>query len=67
MDNDVKSNPPSRNPIGGMRISLTREVTIFVNDVPMITPMAIATTLPFATKSLNSFRNCFVIVVRNIL
>src|SRR6185503_14559505 len=47
--------PPSSRPIGGIRMSLTREVTIVPNAAPMITPTARSTTLPRMMNVLNSF------------
>src|SRR3954464_6900577 len=45
---------PNNNPIGGMMISFTNDVTIFPNAPPMTTPTAMSTTLPFIANSLNS-------------
>src|SRR6185295_11300252 len=49
-----KSTPPRSSPIGGMRMSLTNEVTILPKAPPMITATARSITFPRATKSLNS-------------
>ena len=50
---------PIRSPMGGMRTSLTKEVTIFPKAAPMMIPTAISTTLPRITNSLNSFSMVF--------
>src|SRR6184192_453030 len=42
-------------PIGGIKTSLTIELTILPNAAPMIIPIAISSTLPFMANSLNSF------------
>lgn len=49
-----KSTPPVSQPIGGMMISVTREVTILPKAVPIMIPTAISTTFPLMAKSLNS-------------
>src|SRR6185295_2622527 len=53
-----KSTFPISNPIGGISTSLTSDETIFPNAPPMITPIAMSSTLPFIAKSLNSFSIC---------
>ncbi len=55
MNKLLKSILPNSKPIGGIMISLTRDVTIFPNAAPIIMPVAISTILPFAIKALNSF------------
>src|ERR1700757_3458909 len=50
-----KSSPPVAKPIGGMRISLTSDVTIPPKAAPMITPTARSMALPLTANSLNSF------------
>src|SRR5688572_17656363 len=50
----AKSAPPSARPIGGIRTSSTRELTILPKAVPRITATARSITLPRATNSLNS-------------
>src|SRR2546425_402239 len=54
MKKSLKSTPPRSRPIGGIRTSLTSEVTIVPNAAPMITPTARSTTLPRMTNVLNS-------------
>src|SRR5271156_593768 len=54
MNRFEKSTAPSANPIGGMRMSLVNEVTIFPNAAPTTNPTAKSTTLPFITNCLNS-------------
>src|SRR5271154_2684876 len=54
MNRFEKSTAPSANPIGGMRMSLGNEVTIFPNAAPTTNPTARSTTLPFMTNCLNS-------------
>jgi NAD(P)-dependent dehydrogenase (short-subunit alcohol dehydrogenase family) len=46
-------------PIGGIRISLTKEVTIFPKATPMMIPTAMSTTFPRSANSLNSFNISF--------
>src|ERR1041384_1451587 len=55
MNKLAKSTLPSSNPIGGIRMSLTNEVTIFPKAAPMIIPIARSITFPRITNSLNSF------------
>src|SRR5439155_1692160 len=50
-----KSTPPSILPIGGMRMSLTIELTTVPNAAPMMTPIARSTALPLSANSLKSF------------
>ena len=50
-----KSSPPVSNPIGGMMMSLTSELTIPPKAAPMITPTARSIALPLIANSLNSF------------
>ena len=52
----LKSTPPSSRPMTGITTSLTSESTILPKAVPMITPTARSTTLPFMANSLNSLR-----------
>src|SRR2546430_672527 len=54
MKKSLKSTPPRSRPIGGIRTSLTSEVTILPNAAPMITPTARSTTLPRMMNVLNS-------------
>src|SRR5215831_10716482 len=54
MKNSLKSTPPRTRPIGGIRTSLTSEVTIPPNAAPMMTPTARSTTLPRMMNVLNS-------------
>ncbi|MNC38341.1 hypothetical protein D3C75_869390 [compost metagenome] len=54
MNKSLKLAPPSNLPIGGIRISLTTDVTIFPNAPPIMTPTARSITLPFTANSLNS-------------
>src|ERR1051325_3813976 len=51
----VKSTLPRSLPMGGMMMSSTREVTIFPNAAPMMTPTARSITFPLAMNSRNSF------------
>ena len=53
----VKSTFPTIIPIIGIKISLTKLVTIFPKAAPMITPTAKSTTLPRITNALNSSTN----------
>src|SRR5260221_14205150 len=46
--------PPIRAPTIGMIRSATSDATILPNAVPMMTPTARSTTLPFSAKSRNS-------------
>ena len=55
MNKLAKSTFPINKPIGGIKISLTIDVTIFPKAAPMITPIAMSSTLPFMANSLNSF------------
>src|SRR5262245_35999161 len=55
MNRSLKSTPPRSRPIGGIRISLTSEVTMVPKAAPMITPTARSTTLPRMMNVLNSF------------
>src|SRR5436190_23973863 len=55
MNRSLKLTPPMILPMGGMRMSLTMEVTILPKAPPIITPTARSTTLPFRANSLNSF------------
>src|SRR5260370_38701803 len=50
-----KSTRPRRRPSGGIRTSLTNEVTILPKGAPMMTPIAKSTTLPRRANSRNSF------------
>src|SRR5690606_28459415 len=50
-----KSICPSNNPMGGIRMSLTKEVTILLKAAPITTPTARSTTLPRMANALNSF------------
>src|SRR6185436_12120484 len=50
----VKSTPPSKSPIGGIRMSFTSESTILPKAAPMTTPTARSMTLPRIANSLNS-------------
>ena len=47
-------------PSSGMKMSLTRDVVILPNAPPMITPMAMSTTLPRMANALNSSKNFFI-------
>ena len=47
---------PSRNPMGGIKISLTNEEMILPKAAPIIIPMAISIILPRIANSLKSFR-----------
>ena len=58
-----KSMPPVINPIGGMMISLTSDVTMLPKAAPMITPTARSNALPFTANSLNSLM-IFMITIR---
>src|ERR1035437_7968943 len=58
-----KSRPPVSKPIGGIRISFTRELTMAPKAAPMITPTARSTALPLMANSLNSF-NIWMLLVR---
>src|SRR5579862_9637255 len=49
-----KSTAPSASPIGGIRMSLVNEVTIFPNAAPITKPTARSTTLPLIANCLNS-------------
>ena len=46
--------PPKSAPMTGMKMSFTREVTILVKVLPMMTPTAMSITLPRMMNSLNS-------------
>src|SRR5688500_5591945 len=54
MNRFEKSTPPNANPMGGIRMSSTNEVTILPNATPITTPTAKSTTLPLMMNSLNS-------------
>src|SRR5438128_2533053 len=54
MKRSLKLTPPMALPMGGMRMSLTMEVTILPKAAPMTTPTARSTTLPRMANSLNS-------------
>ena len=45
---------PTKTPIGGMIMSLTSELTILLNALPMMTPTAMSMTLPLRANVLNS-------------
>src|SRR6185436_19725281 len=49
-----KSTPDSSRPIGGITTSSTSDLTMSLNDAPMITPTARSMTLPRAMNSRNS-------------
>src|SRR5450755_1947693 len=49
-----KSTFPITRPIGGIRMSLVNDATIFPNAAPMMTPTARSSTLPLLMNSLNS-------------
>ena len=53
----VKLTPPRRMPTAGMTMSLTRELTIAENAVPITIPTAKSMTLPWLIKVLNSWTN----------
>ena len=53
---DEKSVLPIRAPMGGIRMSLTNDETIFPNAPPMITPTAMSITLPLRANSRNSLK-----------
>ena len=57
MDRELKSIPPMMSPMRGVRISLTRDVTIAVKALPMMIPTAMSTTFPFRAKALNSSKS----------
>ncbi len=46
--------PPIASPIGGMMMSLTKELTIVVKAAPRMIPTARSTTLPRIANSRNS-------------
>src|SRR5438094_9800592 len=50
-----KSTLPSKSPMGGIKMSLTSEVTIFPKAAPRMIPMAMSITFPRMANSLNSF------------
>src|SRR5258708_16287452 len=50
-----KSTRPRRRASGGIRTSLTNEVTMLPKAAPMMTPIARSTTLPRRANSRNSF------------
>src|SRR6266487_2051248 len=50
-----KSRPPVSRPIGGMMMSLTKEVIMEPKAAPMMTPTARSIALPLTANSLNSF------------
>src|SRR5437773_1745020 len=54
MKKSLKSTPPRSLPIGGIRTSLTSEVTMVPKAAPMITPTARSTTFPRMMNVLNS-------------
>ena len=60
---DAKSDDGIRRPNIGVKMSSTNEVTIAVKAEPIIMPTAISTMLPFAMKSLNSFKNFFIMLL----
>src|SRR5258708_6675018 len=49
-----KSTPPSASPIGGIRMSVVNDVTIFWNAAPTVNPTARSITLPLIANCLNS-------------
>ena len=49
-----KSTRPSKRPIGGIRMSLTNDVTILPKAAPMMIPTAMSRTLPRMMNFLNS-------------
>ena len=51
----MKLTRPSSNPIGGIRMSLTNDVTIAPNAAPITTATARSTTFPRITNALKSF------------
>src|SRR4030081_2309340 len=55
MKRSAKLTPPIALPMGGIRMSLTMEVTILPKAAPRTTPTARSTTLPRMANSLNSF------------
>src|SRR6187401_3581475 len=54
-----KSSPPVSKPIGGIRMSFTRDVTMLPKAAPMMTPTARSMALPLTANSLNSFHMSF--------
>src|SRR5512137_762513 len=50
----LKSMLPRSRPMGGIRTSLTKELTMPPKAAPMMMPTAMSTTLPFMANSLNS-------------
>jgi hypothetical protein len=54
IEKEEKFIPQSNNQIGGIIISVTRELTIFPNAPQIIIHIAISITLPFTANSLNS-------------
>src|SRR4051794_6329105 len=59
--------PPIAIPIGGMMMSLTREVTTPPNAAPMITPTARSRTLPRIANSLNSLNTLLLLRIDQFL
>ena len=51
--------------IRGMKISFTRLLTMALNAVAMITPIAMSMTLPFRANFLNSSINFFISATRS--
>src|SRR5271169_3238919 len=54
MNRFEKSTAPSANPIGGIKMSVVNEVTIFPNAAPTTKPTARSITLPLIANALNS-------------
>src|SRR5882762_5813689 len=54
-----KSTLPSNAPSGGMRMSSTKDETIFPKAAPTMTPTARSMTFPRMANSLNSFSTVF--------
>ena len=50
----LNSTPPIKSPIGGIRRSLTTELTTLLKAAPRMMPTAMSTALPFTANSLNS-------------
>ena len=56
----VRSILPMARLMRGVIISFTRDVTILPKALPMITPTAMSTTLPFMANALKSLKNFFI-------
>ena len=59
----LKLAPPVRAPSRGIRMSLTREVTILLKAPPIMTPTAMSMMFPLRINALNSFITLLMLLI----